>query len=169
MKKIIIIIAVVAVCIAALIVGGVLYIGIVGPETFVVSGRQMTKDHSRIIRELDLLEDSERIQYFYSDVLTDIRKGMYFVTDRKLVLYNANWEEPKLIAPFAVVTDAQLERNESFFEDSYITIRLDNGEVWMFPVSSERGNDKAFYDYLISRINESVEQGVPADADKPFR
>lgn len=169
MKKIIIAIALLIVCIAALIVGGLLYIGVVGPETFVVSGRQMTKAHSRIIRELDLLEDSERIQYFYSDALTNIRKGMYFVTDRKLVLYNANWEEPKLVAPFAAVTDTQLERNESFFEDSYITIRLDNGEVWMFPVSSERGNDKAFYEYLISRINEPAEQGAPADADKPRR
>jgi len=165
MKKIIIAIAVVGACIAALIGGGLLYIGIVGPETFVVSGRQMTKAHSRIIRELNLLEDAERIQYFYSDALTDIRKGMYFVTDKKLVLYNANWEESKLVAPFAAVADAQLERNESFFKDSYITIRLDNGEVWMFPVSSERGNDKAFYDYLISRINIPVEQGAPAEAD----
>ena len=161
MKKIIITIAVLVAFIAVLIVGGLLYIGVVGPETFVVSGHQMTKAHIRIIQELDLLEDSERIQFFYSDALTNIRKGMYFVTDRKLVLYNANWDKPKLAASFAVIEDARFERNESFFEDSYITILLDNGDVWMFPVSSERSNDEAFYDYLISRISR------PEDVSKP--
>ena len=156
-------------CLGALVLGSLFYIGTAGPETFVVSGRQMNKAHTKIIRDLGLLENSEKIQYFYSDALFDIRKGMYFVTDKKLVLYSEDWEDPRLVAPFAEIIDAQGEFNESFLDDSYVSITMDNGDEWTFPVSSERGKDKDFYEYLTARIGKPVEQGAPADAVKPHR
>ena len=78
----------------------------------------MSKPHAKIVRDLGILEDSEKIRYFYSDALVNIRNGMCFVTDSKLVLYNENWAEPQLAVPLHTIVDAQVEYNESFFEDS---------------------------------------------------
>lgn len=158
MKKILITIAALGICVVALVVGGLMYIGTVGPETYVVAGRQMTKLQVDTIHKLGLLDDEERIQFFYSDALADIRNGMYFVTDRKLVLYNKNWQEPELIATYKDIANAEIERDESFFLDSTITIHLDTEEVWTFPVSSEGGSDKTFFDYLASKIDALGEQ-----------
>lgn len=152
MKKIVIAIVILGACTAGLGLVWLFYLGSVGPEIYVVSGQQITKAQSAIIEELGLLDDSERIRFFYSDALTDIKEGMYLVTDRKLVLYNENWVEPRLVAPFASIKDVQLDRNESFFEDSLLNVMLENGETWTLPLSSERGNDKVFYEYLASKI-----------------
>ncbi|MCH9650597.1 MAG: hypothetical protein K0U98_20345 [Deltaproteobacteria bacterium] len=151
MKKLLLAIAAVAALCIIAILGILLYIGVKGPETFVVSGQQMNRAHARIVRDLGLLNDSEKIHYFYSDALLDIRQGMYFVTTKRLVLYSDEWEDPKLVTPLAAIIDAEGEFNESFFEDSYITVTLNTGEEWTFPISSEKGKDQAFYDFLISR------------------
>ena len=52
-----------------------------------------------MVRFRCLLQEEEQIRYFYSDALYDIKDSLYFVTDRNLVLYSTDWEEPQIIIP----------------------------------------------------------------------
>ena len=134
---------------------GLVYIGIVGPETFVVSGKQVTKRHLQEIRALGLLDADEAIRYFYSDGLLDIREGLYLVTAKKLVVYSSEWENPAVIIPFGEIVALAIEYNDDWLEDSYVSVTLTDGSEVLFPLSSERGGDKKFYEYLQSRRGES--------------
>lgn len=148
MKKLLIGCLVLALGVIGLVFVGLAYVGTAGTETWVVTGRQMRKGHLETIRELGLLEQDEEIQFFYSDALIDIRAGMYFVTDRNLVLYCEEWDDPQLVVPFSEVSATWLEADDSFFMDSYVGVVLEDDTEWAFPVSSEKGMDQRFYDYL---------------------
>lgn len=146
--------------------GLLLYLGTVSPETFVVSGKQMRKHQYATIREMGLLEDGEKIQYFYSDGLLSIREGMYFVTDRKVVLYCESWEDPQLLAPFEEIVGVDVEYEDSFFLDGYIHVEMNDGYTWTFPVSSEKGMDKVFFEYLSEKVAEAHPE-APGDDHAP--
>ena len=90
------------------IVIAVSVIGSIAPGTAVYTGRQVPKRFMETIRSLNLLKEDEQIRYFYSDALIDIKNGLYFVTDKNLVLYSSGWEEPEMIIPFDQI--ASLER-----------------------------------------------------------
>ena len=168
-KKVLIAIAIVAGVFLALVFGGLVYLGTVSPETFVVHGHQMRSSQKRTVEELGLLEPGEKIKYFYSDGLINIKDGMYFATDKHLVLYSENWDDPKLIVPFSEITEMDVIYNESWIEDSYITVVLTNGDYWEFPVSSEKGRDRDFYKYLQERsganTDTSPSDDLPIDVD----
>jgi len=134
-----------------MVVAGLVYVGTVGPETFVVPGPQVKLGHLKEIRRLGLLEPGEQIKYFYSDAFVDIKGGFYFVTDRRLVLYSDGWVTPAAIIGFSNIADLSIAYRGSFFEDSQVTVELDDGDVFWFPLSSERGGDKRFFEYAEKR------------------
>jgi hypothetical protein len=113
----------------------------------------MPKEFVEEIRSLNLLENNEKIKYFYSDGFYDIKEGFYFVTDQKLVAYNESWEEPEIIVFFNEIVSLDVEYNDSFYEDSYIMLETKDGMELDFPVSSERKRDKDFYNYLLKKSN----------------
>ena len=103
------------------------------------------------IRKLDLLEPGEQIQYFYSDALLNIEEGMYFLTDRKVVIYSRSFDDPAIIIPFSEIVDVEVTFSDSWFEDSVITMTLADDTYNWFPVSSEGGGDKKVYETLKKR------------------
>lgn len=121
------------------------------PDTSVYLGNQVPKKYMKEIRDLGLLEENETIKYFYSDALFDIKEGLYFVTNLKLVAYCSEWEEPETIVPFNEITFLNVVYNESFYEDSFIMLETEYGLELEFPVSSEKGRDKDFFNYLLSK------------------
>ena len=128
------------------------YVGAYGPETSVYTGNQVPTRFLRIAREVGALDEGEKILFFYSDALANIRNGFYFVSDRKVVVYTEGaGDSPLTVIPFEDIVDAQLYRNESFFEDSQISIRLANDELISFPVSSEYDRDEAFFQAIQQR------------------
>jgi hypothetical protein len=154
MKKILILLAILGVLglgLGAAAIVGLIYIGANGPETFVVSGEQMTARQVAVIRELGLLEKGEEIRHFYSDALLDIRDGMYFVTDRRLVLYDDDRAEALLAAPFAAIEGVAAEWSDSIWIDSTFAVTLADGRVWTFPISCENGGDKLVFEHLRER------------------
>lgn len=144
----------------ALGVGGLMYLGTFSPETYAVKGRQMKSAYKRVIKNLELLEENESIEWFYSDGMTDIRDGMYLLTDRRIILYCQEWEEPLFATYFTNLVGAEMETNNSFFMDGSITIETREGDEWFFPISSERGNDDKFFDYLIGKIPPRPDENV---------
>jgi hypothetical protein len=143
---------------AMLVCGGILlaviYVGISGPETSVYTGNQVPKRYVDIMRDVGALERGETLLYFYSDALTDIRDGFYFVSDKKVVTYSETAGSPLTAIPFEEIADVQLFRNESFFEDSQITLELKDGRPVSFPVSSEYDKDQDFLEAISQRVSQ---------------
>jgi len=131
--------------------GTCVYIGVQSPDTRVLPGRQVPARFMAQIRKLDLLEPGEQIQYFYSDALLNIEEGMYFLTDRKVVIYSRSFDDPAIIIPFSEIVDVEVTFSDSWFEDSVITMTLADDTYNWFPVSSEGGGDKKVYETLKKR------------------
>lgn len=131
-----------------LILGTFYTIGVLGPETHIYLGQEVPGRFIEKVNELDLLEPEEKIKYFYSDALMDIKEGLYFVSDQKLVVYSTLMEDSVSIIPFEEMINLRVYFDESFFEDSYIYVETSDGYEIGFPLSSEKGRDKLFYSYL---------------------
>lgn len=136
-------------------IAGVGYIGAASPETFVYTKNDLPKSYLKEMKELELIEEGEQVQFMYSDALLDIKGGIYAITDKHLVFYNKEWSQPKYIIGFDEIDYLNVEYNDSFLEDSYITIETFNGIQIVFPVSSEKNRDHEFFDYLSTKIEAS--------------
>lgn len=131
-----------------------MYIGTVGPDTSVYTGNQVPARFTNTMRSVGALDDDETIFYFYSDAMSDIRGGFYFVSDKKVVIYSESaGGVPLTVVQFDEIADVDLYRNESFFEDSQITLELKDGRPISFPVSSELDRDQRFFDTIKSRVS----------------
>jgi hypothetical protein len=137
----------------------------VGPPTYAVPGHQVQKNHMKTIRDLGLIDPSEEIRYFYSDALTDIKGGMYFVTDSAVVMYCDEWEKPKRVISYAEIEKADAEFSDTWVEDSVISLTLRSGENVVFPVSQERKGDKNFLEFIQGRIE--ARQKAPEPVPPP--
>lgn len=141
------------------ICGGLIWLGARSPDTAVVPGRQVPARYVKEIRDLGLLEADEQILYFYSDGLLDIKEGMYFFTDRRLVVYSEVTDPPEIIVPLAEITDIGADFSDSWIIDGSIYLTLEDGsEVW-FPVSAEAGGDQKFHDSLKRAWQKAREAG----------
>jgi hypothetical protein len=134
------------------VVGLLTYVGTVGPETSVYSGNQLPTRFQETIEEVGALEEGEKIKYFYSDGFTDIRNGFYFVSDRNVVIYSDQLDPALTVIPFAQIDSVHLSRDESFFLDSEITVMLEDGAVYNFPVSSEYDRDSVFFQEIKKHV-----------------
>ena len=119
--------------------------GSMGPGTAVVPGKEVPKRFLTTIRSLDVLEAGEEIRFFYSDAMINIEDGFYLLTDRKVLIYSQEFEEPAIRVPFSKIKDMDIQYDESFFVDSQIALTLENDEQIWFPVSSDAGGDKKFF------------------------
>ncbi len=137
------------------LIAGLAYIGVEGPETSVYTGNQVPARYVKTMREVGALDPNENIRYFYSDSLVDIRDGFYFISNKKLVIFiDDGRESPLTVIPFDQIESTEIFRNESFFEDSEITVVMKDGEVLAFPVSSEFDRDQQFFDAIESSRNQ---------------
>lgn len=134
-------------------IGALLVIGYFSPEIEVIPGKQVNKKYLNFVREQGIVDHSEDIQYWYSDAYGDFKYGFYFFTNKKVVVYSKKWEEPAMIIPYSQIADIEFEQDTSFFEDSRITLILMDSSSVYFPVSSENGGDKKYYDRLVQMWN----------------
>lgn len=118
------------------------------PETEVVPGKQLNKRYVSFLQEEELISSVEEIQYWYSDAFGDFKDGFYLYTNEKVIAYCQDWEEPAILVPFHEIYDIEFVRDESFIEDSRITLHLYDDSTVYFPVSSENDGDQKFYDRL---------------------
>jgi hypothetical protein len=134
-------------------VGALVISASIGPEISVYTGRQVPKRFMTTIRSLDLIQKDEHIKYFYSDAMFDIKSGFYFITDRKLVIYSDQWEEPEIIIPFDQIASVDAQYDDSFFDDTMVYVTTDSGLEVYFPVSSEQGLDKRFVQAIEEKLD----------------
>lgn len=152
----------VSVCVA---IGAVcMYIGAMSPDAKVLSGRQVPARFVRQIRDLGVLQADEQIEYFYSDALTNIENGFYLLTDRKVVVYSREFEEPAIIVPFEDIVDAEAEYSDTWLEDGTIVLTLSDGTSVSFPVSSQGGGDRRMFSALKKKAGLSDGKTKPTGA-----
>ena len=125
------------------------YVVTFGPDTKVLPGRQVPARFLAEIRRLELLEPGEQIQYFYSDALVNVENGLYLLTDRRVILYSSDLDEPAIHIPFSDISDVEIDYSGSWVDDSLITLTLVDDSVVFFPVSMEGGGDKKLYEALM--------------------
>ena len=133
------------------IFASLLYVGTVGPETSVYTGNRVPDRFVSTMEDVGALDPDETILFFYSDALTDIRDGFYFVSDKRVVIYIQGTASPVTSISFDQITEAEIYRDESFFEDSQILLTTREGQFHAFPVSSEYDRDQKFFEAIESR------------------
>ena len=141
------------------VIGFVTYIGAKGPDTKAYTGNELPAKYLQIVNDLSLLEPGEQIRFFYSDAMTDIKEGFYFVSDRKVVVYIDDAATPATKVPFAKIASAEIERSDSVLEDSTITLKLTDDSVVTFPISNEMDRDKL--------VHETIEKSIKRSATTP--
>ena len=146
--KVLIILAVIGGVLMVAICAGLMYIGAKAPPTACVPGSRVRASDMQTIRRLGLLEEGERIQFFYSDALINIENGMYFFTDRRVVVYSEMLAEPLIAVEYPEILDITAEFDGNLFVDSTIWLELEEDYV-TFPVSSEGGGDRQFHKSLL--------------------
>jgi serine/threonine-protein kinase len=129
-------------------VGFLIIFGALSPPTEVIPGKMLNKKYSTFIREQGLIRDGDEIIYWYSDGFPGFKNGFYFYTKEKVIVYCKDWEDPVIAMPFTIIEDIKFEHHPSLIEDSRIILRLNDKTEIDFPVSSEKGGDKKFYDTL---------------------
>ncbi|MDD7985443.1 hypothetical protein PQO01_10825 [Lentisphaera marina] len=126
-----------------------------GPETYVYKQNRIPKRFIQQIIELKLIDDSEQVKYFYSDGFINIDEGMYFITNKKIVLYSKDWHEPAENILFDDINELIVEYNKAWMDDSWVYVSTNDFD-YEFPLSSERKGDKSFVKYLQSKLKEDV-------------
>lgn len=125
-----------------------IYLGFNTMPTHVSPGELISKKHLAALESLDLVDPTETILYYYSDAIMDIKESVYLLTDKRLVLHNEVWNKPTWKIQFKDIDSVEIQRDESFFVDSYVSVTLINGEDVSFPLSSENELDLAFLNKL---------------------
>ena len=135
-----------------IVILGLAYIGANSPETYVYTSDEIPTKYIREINRLGLLEENENIEFFYSDGLLDIKGGIFILTDKHLILYVDEWNNPKTIIDFSEINYLDIQYDDSFLNDSFIIVESENGFSYEFPVSSELGRDKKFFEALQQKV-----------------
>ena len=129
-----------------------LYIGIATPGTKVLPGRQLPSKYKTQIGKLGILEPGERIEFFYSDGFLDIEEGFYLLTDRRVVIYSKEFDDPALLMPYEDIEEVDADFSDSWIEDSWINLTLADGTYASFPASTEGGGDRKMFAALEKHI-----------------
>lgn len=156
---ILVVVAVLGVGSCATVVGAVLYIGATAPETKVYASNEIPDKYRDTINDLRLVDPGEPLIWFYSDSIGDIRDGFSFVSDRKVVVYDAdNKASPASVVPFQEIADVRLHRESTWLLDSSITLILKDGRTVGFPVSNELDRDQDVYDTIVKSMPAKPEE-----------
>jgi len=138
-----------------------------GPETFVVAGKQLPSRYLNTLRNLELLDKDERVAFFYSDALMNIKDGLYFVSDKKIAAYSKDWEPPAITADFDSIIELSFQQYDSFWDDSVIWIRTKDQTEFSILVSSEQGGDQRFHKHLLRKCKNIKSPRQLTTADPP--
>ena len=147
--KVLIGLGIAASTLVVLMCAGLIYLDTMSPQTRALAGSQLTQRDVKTIRALGLLEDDERIKYFYSDGFLSIEQGMYFFTDRKIVLYARSFDPPLTTVTYDEVVDITSELSDTWIEDGTIWLELADDTYVAMPIASEAGADEYFLSSLV--------------------
>ncbi len=140
---------------------------VIGPDTAVYPGDQVPEKYLETLQSLQLLQEDEQVQFFYSDAMFDIKNGLYFVTDKHLVLYSSAWDDPERIIPFEEIAFLDIEYDDSYWNDTMASVTTTSFVEVSFPISSEDGLDKIFVKAIREHLSPDIVQQRTAGSLDP--
>jgi len=129
-----------------------MYVGVMGPATYVYSPGQTPRRFLAVAEEVGGLQPGEKVEFFYSEGFIDVREGFTYVSDRKVVIYDPEGEPPLVATEYRDIQGLELDRDESILVDSLITLEVEDSSI-VIPVSSEKDRDIEFYEAIRSRVS----------------
>jgi len=139
---------VVLVAFGLLVIGVLIETGVL-PDSAAVPGHELTATTLDVLREEGLIEEDERVLFFYSDGFFSVREDGNFFTDRRAVSY---WEDGDDFyvesADYHDVESIEFAHDTSLLANSVITVERVDGSQFELIVSNEAGKDEEFFELL---------------------
>jgi hypothetical protein len=126
----------------------VIVVAALGPDDEVVPGQQLKAKFVREIRDMGLLEKNEELTYFYSNAFYSIRAGSYFFTNKKVVLYNDDWEKASIVMPYSSIAHIELVDDPSS-EERHVNIYQRPNTMFTIPLPDKGDDYKKYYELLV--------------------
>lgn len=128
-----------------------IYLGTIGPETEVIPGKYIKTEYKEFLLENDLLEEDEQILYWYSGGITNFKETFNVLTDKHIIDYNEELEEPATIILIDSITGVYHSKGELLIDDNIISVYFmtDSFEMYLeIPLSNDYGTDTLYYNKL---------------------
>lgn len=117
------------------------------PQTRAVPGDEVAEKFRDYLAEQGLLEDGERILYFYSEGLVHVGEGCSYFTDRRVVSFSdgSRFELARRdIATYPEIEAIRVEFEDDWMADSSIEVEMKSGSVLTLLVCNDEGGDREF-------------------------
>ena len=125
------------------------------PSAQVVTGSKLWPWQVDFLHERQLLDEDERVLYFYSTGTWSVEAEGNVVTTKSVVSYEQDYESGELVGDYAYyeeIADIEPAFSESWLEDSVITIRKIDGTEFLLFAPSDNEQDHQ----LVSEIENQI-------------
>jgi hypothetical protein len=140
-------------------------LAVVLPTDEPIPGKAMREDDLEALRELGILNEGEKIIYFYSPNVLDVsERGSFFSEDRVVAYAYADAEDTLEQATYQEIADVDVTYSEGWLEDTVVVVtREDDTEVLLVVANTDQG-DRRFYNRLVKEWRKHVAAAVQAEA-----
>ncbi|MGJ8663981.1 MAG: hypothetical protein ACSHWU_10030 [Marinicella sp.] len=125
------------------------------PATYVKSKHQISDDDRRSLLELNLINEENSIEYFYSTGLLSVKEGGVIMTDAEIIIYHE--EEGELLYDSMKFEEMQwvkqLHHGDDFEDSLYQISGKEQYRGFQFSLSAEDNIDTVFFQKLENKIN----------------
>ena len=136
------------------IVGLLMLVGLAIEGGFVPDANALPKGklHPRVItqlRELEIIESDEEVQFFYSAALFSIEADGNLFTDKRAISYQKTDEQLELYsATYQEIASLEFNQSDTWVDDSTIVVTKEDGEWFALIVSTGAQGDELFFKLL---------------------
>lgn len=103
----------------------------------------------KVLRDLEILGKDEKMYFFYSGAVLSIADEGNFFTNKRIVSYQVVEDEKYVYeASYSEVESIEIQRSDTWLEDSVITVKKSDGEWIALYVSTDSGGDASYYERL---------------------
>lgn len=146
----------------AVLVGAIILFGCIGliavgmlvdsdsvPDTAALPKGKIPAVQIERLRELNIIEIDEEVQFFYSTGLFSIDSDGNLFTDRRVISYEGLDGELQIAsATYSEIESFEFYDSDDWLDDSTITVYKKDGDWFMLLVSPEGGRDAVFFQQL---------------------
>jgi len=145
------------IAIAAIGFGALTMTGAV-PSTEVLPGDKLPRSEIQTLLSEGIVEEDEKIEYFYSAGLASILDDGNLLTDRRVISYFINDENELEVYELFIpnIRNVELVQQGNYLNDSVYQVNSYDEDVWLWIVlSTEAGGDVRFVEALRKKIDQS--------------
>lgn len=111
-------------------------------------GRQVPARVVRKLRDLELLQQDEKLGYLAANGMFRIEEDLSFFTQRRLVLHCEEWESPTAAVNLRDIDSITPTFGESSLDYTYLEVLSEDGTELTVTLGTDGGGDKRFYEAL---------------------